>query len=99
MADLGFRILLIASAVVLVLAVIDVVWLTRITHAAGPRAEGPEGARPHGSQAAGPAETDPVEKWVAAAIGACKLARLRRVWRDTHATADNDACRARGPRR
>jgi len=79
MADPGFRILLIASAAVLVLAVIDVVLLVRDRHAADPREEGPEGARPCGSQAADPAGTDPVEKAVAAAIGAGKLARLRRV--------------------
>jgi hypothetical protein len=82
MADLGFRILLIASAVVLVLAAIDVAWLIRTRHATDPRAEGPGGAPPRGSQAADPAETDPVEKAVAAAIGGGKLARLRRVWRD-----------------
>jgi hypothetical protein len=69
MADLGFRILLIASAVVLVLAVIDVIWLIRSRHVAGPRAESPGGARPSGSQAADPGETDPVENTVAAAIG------------------------------
>lgn len=82
MADLGFRILLIASAVVLALALIDVVWLISTRHAAGPRAEGPRDAPPRRSQAADPAGTDPVENAVAAAIGAGKLARLRRVWRD-----------------
>ena len=40
MTDLGFRILLVASAVVLVLAVIDVVWLIRARHAADPGAKG-----------------------------------------------------------
>jgi hypothetical protein len=38
-----------------------------------------------------PAETGPVERAVAAAIGADKLARLRQVWREAHATADTDA--------
>ena len=53
MADLRFGILLIASAVVLVFAVIDVVWLIR-RHAARPGTEGPRGARAPGSQAADP---------------------------------------------
>jgi hypothetical protein len=54
MADLRFRILLIASAVVLVFAVIDVVRLIRTRHAARPGTEGPRGARAPGSQAADP---------------------------------------------
>jgi len=54
MADLRFRILLIASAVVLVCAVINVVWLIRTRHAARPGTEGPRGARAPGSQAADP---------------------------------------------
>jgi hypothetical protein len=62
MADPGFRILLISSAVVLVLAVVDVVWLVRTRHASGPGKEGPGDARARGSQAADPAETDPAGK-------------------------------------
>jgi len=38
-----------------------------------------------------PAETEPVAKAAAAAIGAGKLARLRQVWREAHATRDDDA--------
>ena len=37
------------------------------------------------------AETEPVARAVAAAIGQDKLARLRRVWREAHATRDDDA--------
>ncbi len=40
MTDIGFRILFIVSAVLLVLAAIDVVRLIRARNAAGPRAEG-----------------------------------------------------------
>ena len=38
-----------------------------------------------------PAETGPVAKAVAAAIGAGTLGQLRQVWREAHATADDDA--------
>jgi hypothetical protein len=38
-----------------------------------------------------PAETGPVEQAVAAAIGAGKLGQLRAVWREAHATRDDDA--------
>jgi hypothetical protein len=38
-----------------------------------------------------PAETGPVEQAVTAAIGAGKLGQLRAVWREAHATADDDA--------
>jgi hypothetical protein len=87
MADPGFRILLISSAAVLVLAVVDVVWLVRTRHASGPGKECPGGARTRGSQAAGPAETDPAGKAAAATAGAGRLARLRRVWRTPRAIA------------
>ncbi len=46
MADLGFRILLIASVAVLVLAAIEIAWVIRTRHASGhteePPDEGPE---------------------------------------------------------
>jgi hypothetical protein len=38
-----------------------------------------------------PAETEPVATAVAAAIGKEKLGQLRAVWREAHATADDDA--------
>jgi hypothetical protein len=38
-----------------------------------------------------PAETEPVATAVAAAIGAGKLGQLRQVWRQAHATRDDDA--------
>ena len=37
------------------------------------------------------AETEPVAQAVAAAIGTGKLGQLRQVWREAHATADDDA--------
>jgi VWA domain containing CoxE-like protein len=37
------------------------------------------------------AEAEPVARAVAAAIGTGKLGRLRQVWREAHATADDDA--------
>lgn len=68
MADAGLRILLIASAVVLVLAVIDVARLIRTRHAAGSVAGGVPGAHPPGSPATDPADTDPAGKAGATAI-------------------------------
>jgi hypothetical protein len=38
-----------------------------------------------------PAETEPVAKAVTAAIGTGKLGQLRQVWREAHATCDDDA--------
>jgi hypothetical protein len=42
------------------------------------------------------AETEPIAKAVAAAIGAGKLGQLRQVWREAHAMRDDDA-RGRSP--
>jgi hypothetical protein len=54
MTDPCFRFLLIASAGLLALAMIDVVRLIRTRHAVGPWAEDLRGARAPGSQAADP---------------------------------------------
>lgn len=83
MADLGFRILLIASAVVLVLAVIDAVWVIRTRHAAEQR-PGPGGDQTGGDQTGGDQAGGDREDQRQAALGGWR--RSRRMWTATGAS-------------